>query len=31
MPGEPYGVVTFLLILITFILVLLLALGALPN
>ena len=31
MPAEPYGLVTFLLILATFILVVLLAVGALPN
>jgi len=30
MPHEPYGLVTFLLILATFILVVLIAFGALP-
>jgi hypothetical protein len=28
---EPYGIVSFLLLLVTFILVLLIALGALPS
>lgn len=31
MPAEPYGLVTFLLLLSTFILVVLIAVGALPS
>jgi hypothetical protein len=31
MPREPYGLVTFILILATFILVLLIAVGTLPS